>query len=359
MENGNPLTVYLGQQMVSVPELWRLLCFQQSLPTMKTLRTVALLLATVTFAFAAQPPPVDPNLAGWEAALAAMERRANLIRDEIRAMDSRIETRGDALLDSLRSIGDSKDSRSKIARMKEETIESLRSNIQYYRSKRAALKEELRRPTLNLTTEEKKRMIAAFDARIEKRVTQIIELLKSLPTHKDYERYKVEGSTWAGPAYAVNEDYVQNQRLVTVTNRLREEIVAGLRRSIARLQQDNRTLMAELNAAPNYSSPKDLTGEINKNEMLIAERREQIATALSFTSTPTRKISQREAIDFDKERRNTVNELRRDFDTLFARYNNLLPELSRINTTRATIAAAKARAQKAAKATPAPSAGSR
>ncbi len=320
---------------------------------MKILRTIAVMIASAASAFAAQPVAADPNLPGWEAALAAMERRANLLRDEIKALDSRIETRAEALLASLRSIGDSKDSRSKVARMKEETIEALRQHIIYYRNKRAAMKEQLRRPTLNLTGEEKKRMIAMFDERINKRAEQIITLLKSLPTHKDYERYKVHGSDWAGPVYAVNEDYLQNQRLVTITNRLRKELSEGLRQSIARLERDNRTLMAELNAAPNFSSPKDLTGEMAKNETLIAERREQISQVLSFVSTPTRKIGQREAIDFDQERLRTVNELRRDFENLFARYNTLIVQLSVTNSTRATIAAAKARAQKSAPA-PAP-----
>ena len=324
---------------------------------MKFLHTMAAIIAGANLAYAAQPvaqpATPDPNLPRWEAALAAMVRRANLLRDEIKALDARIETRSESLLASMRSIGDSKDSRSKVARMKEETIEALRQHIIYYRNKRAAMKEQLRRPTLNLTSEEKKRMIAMFDEHINKRVEQIITLLKSLPTHKDYERYKVHGSDWAGPVYAVNEDYLQNQRLVTITNRLRKELSEGLRQSIARLERDNRTLMAELNAAPNFSSPKDLTGEMAKNETLIAERREQISQVLSFVSTPTRKIGQREAIDFDQERLRTVNELRRDFENLFACYNTLIVQLSVTNSTRATIAAAKARAQKASPA-PAP-----
>jgi len=324
---------------------------------MKTIRTFAILLAGAAITLAAVPKTVPPqapapNIAQWESVLAARERRANLIRDEIKAMDARIEARGDALLASLRSIGDSKDSRSKVARMKEETIQAIRRNIDYYRSKRAALKEELRRPTLNLTVAEKRTMIASFDTRIEKRIGQILDLLKSLPTHKEYERYKVEGSTWAGPTYAVNEDYVQNQRLVTITNRLQREIEAGLRASIARLERENKMLNAELQAS-NYSSPKDLTGEIAKNEALIEERRNQISVVRSFVSTPTRKVSQREAIDFDHERNNTVAQLRLDFDNLFARYNNLLPELSIINSTRSAIAAAKARTLKATP-TPAP-----
>lgn len=327
---------------------------------MKTIRTFAILLASAATTLAAVPKTVPPqasapNIAQWESVLAARERRANLIRDEIKAMDARIEARGDALLASLRSIGDSKDSRSKVTRMKGGTIEAIRRNIDYYRSKRAALKEELRRPTLNLTDAEKRTMIASFDVRIEKRIRQILDLLKSLPTHKEYERYRLEGSTWAGPTYAVNEDYVQNQRLVTITNRLQREIEAGLRASIARLERDNKMLRAELQAS-NYSSPKDLTGEMAKNEALIEERRDQISVVRSFVSTPTRKVSQREAIDFDHERNNTVAALRRDFDNLFARYNNLLPELSIINSTRAAITAAKTRAQKA---TPTPRPASR
>ena len=65
-------------------------------------------------------------------------------------------------------------------------------------------------------------------------------------------------------------------------------------------------------------------------------------TVLSFTETPTRPIGHNEAIDFDRARNLTVAELRKDFDTLFARYNALLPELCAMNTTRA---AEKARSQ--------------
>ena len=323
---------------------------------MNTIHFAVVLCFGVVFALGEPPKPaateaLSPDFARWETILAARERRANLLRDEIKTMDARIEARGDALLESLRFIGDSNDSRSKVARMKEETIKGIRSNIEYYRSKRAALKEELRRPTLNLTDVEKRTMMAAFDERIEKRIGQILDMLKSLPTPKEYERYKIEGSNWAGPVYAVNEDYVQNQRLVTITNRLQKEIEADLRKSIARLERDNDILRAELRAS-NYSSPKDLTGEMAKNDALIEERRDQIAMVRSFVSTPTRKISQREAIDFDRERNRTVAELRRDFDNLFARYNNLLPELCIINDTRAAIAAAKVRAKKTV---PAPS----
>jgi hypothetical protein len=61
----------------------------------------------------------------WEAALRARELRAARLRDEVNAVDARVEGRIDALLEALRAIGDSKDSRTKVARMKRDTIDRL------------------------------------------------------------------------------------------------------------------------------------------------------------------------------------------------------------------------------------------
>jgi hypothetical protein len=313
---------------------------------MKLIATAVVLLSSLSVALAAPPkpalpkPPV-PNIGQWESVLAARERRVSLLRDEMAALDSHLETRGDALIASLRSIADSNDSRSKVARMKEGTINGIRRDIEYFRSKRDALKEELRRPTLHLTDQEKETMIAALDARMEKRIGQIIDLLKSMPTPKEYQRYKVTGYNWAGPTYVLNEDYVQDKRLVSITKRLQKDIESDLRASIARLEKENDILRAQYRAS-NYSSSRDFSGQIAKNDALMEERRAQIEVVRSFVTTPARQVSQKEAVDFDRERSNTVAALRRDFEYLFAIYNNLIPELSIINDTRAAIAAAKA-----------------
>ena len=309
---------------------------------MQIIRQVTILLISLTAAFAAQPAASPAAVAQWEAALSAREKRAALFRDELKALDARIEARVDSLLGALRAIADSKDSGSKVARMKEQTIKSLHGNIGYYQNKRSALQAELHRPTLNLTEEQKRRGIAVFDARIEKRIAQILEIQKSLPTHKDYARYKATGSNYYGTTYALNDDHLQNQRVTTVTNRQRREIEEELRKSIARLEQNNRSLKAQISAAPAAAQAKVLSAEIAKNDALIAERRKQIAAALLPDETQTRKIGQREALDLDKALSTSVAELRRDFNTLFAHYNALILELSAINTTRAAIAASKA-----------------
>src|SRR5687768_10240507 len=74
--------------------------------------------ASAQSASTAKPAANNPtaNLAAWENAVRAREQRASLLRDEIKALDARIETRIDSIIKALRSIADSKDSRTKVAR---------------------------------------------------------------------------------------------------------------------------------------------------------------------------------------------------------------------------------------------------
>lgn len=283
-----------------------------------------------TTLFAATP---TPNTAQLESIVKAREQRTALLRDELKAQDARIEARIDSIVTALRSITDSKDSRTKVTRLKETTIDGLRKNLEYFRQKRATLIEELRRPTWRLTDDQKRKGIEAFDARIEKRVAQILALEKSFPTQQDYARYNVHDGGYWGPTYSVNEDFKQNRRLTAHTNSQRTEIEAGLRKSIEVLDQQNRTLKAQ--GAP--------TAEIAKNDALIAERRKQLAGVLMPSTTPTREVGKKEAADLDNALRKAVAELRGEFTTLFGRYNALISEFSALNAARAAVAAAPAR----------------
>jgi hypothetical protein len=303
--------------------------------------TAGVLLLAFTPAHSA-PAPSPAHTAALRQQLAAQDNRVKLLRDELKAQDTRIEDRVDSIIQGLTAIGDSKDTRSKVARMKRDTIDRLRRNLDYFRQQRAALQEELRRPTWNLTVEEKQSAISRFDERIEKRVTQILALEKSLPTEKDYDRYKATGTTWAGTTYEVNEDYRQNQRLTAQTNGQRKETLDALDQSLQRLESQNRALQGQL--ALSTTSPeqgKVLSAEIAKNDALIKARRAQRVEALRPTDTATRAIGSKEAQTLDAALRKAVDELRREFTSLFALYHNIIAERSAANNTRAALAAAQ------------------
>ncbi len=295
----------------------------------------ALLIASASLAPAAPAAAPAYTIPQMEASVAAKEKRTDLLRTEIKATDARIEARVDSIVNALTLVGDSKDSTTKVARMKAQTIAALKKNIAYYQTKRATLVQELRQPTLRLTAEQKQRGIDVFDARCEKRVAQILQIQKSLPTEKDYDRYKATGDNWAGTTYALNEDHTQNKKLSSVTNKQRDEISAGLRKSIERLDQQNRTLKTK-------GAPAE---EIASNEALIAERRKQLAVALAPVETPTRQVGGKEAADLDKALQTAIADLRGEFDSLFGGYNTLIKELSNLNQCQDALAAAKTKAK--------------
>lgn len=292
------------------------------------LRYLPIFVAFTATVSAAVPAPASAPLA---AVADARQQRADLLRAEIKSLDARIESRLATIIDGLAKITDSKDSRTKVARLKEDTVNALAQNLSNYQRRRAALLEELRRPTLLITAEQKRQIITALDARIEKRVSQILELQKSFPTHKDYARYEATGSSDLGTEYKVSDDFRQNQRVTAHTNQMQEKVIAGLRQSIARLEQQIHTLAAT----------PGMEKERAQSEALLVERRKQLKEALeNKTTVAQRSVSQKEAQGLDQALRQATEELRRDFTTLFARYNAYLPALAEANAARAQAASA-------------------
>jgi len=280
-------------------------------------------------AAAAAGPSAD-QLKLW---VSIRQERVNVLKDEVKRIDARVEERLDKIVDTLRLISDSKDSRTKVARMKETTGKGLAKTITYYDQKRAGIKEELKHPRLRLRDEEKQKIIAIFDARIEKRTQQILELNKSMPAHEEHERYKATGNGWYGTQYERNEEYDQNLRMTSHTNTQRTAIVKQLDASIARLDRQSRGLKDQVTTSKDPAQIKILREEIAKTDALIATRREQRLDTLKPSSTPTHTVALREAGDMDKAMQTAIQDLRKDFNMLFERYNTLLTELSSLHVT--------------------------
>lgn len=299
-----------------------------------------LALSSVSLLNAQTPAPTAVQLKSW---VAIRQQRVDLLRDELKQTDARIESRLDTIIDALKTITDSKDSRTKVARMKEDTGKRLAKTISDYDRRRAALKEELRNPRLNLTAEEKQKLIAVFDAKIEKRTQQILALNKSMPAHEDHERYKATGSSWYGTNYERNEEYEQNVRMTSKSNAQRDAITKQLDASIARLDRQSRALKTQIAAASEPVQHKALTEELAKTDALIAERRQQKLETLKPGDIATHTVALKEAMDMDKALQTAINDLRREFTTLFQRYNTFLSELSTLHATEAALAAAQNR----------------
>lgn len=289
------------------------------------------LLAAVTLP--AQPSRSPGQLYEW---LGIRKERVTLLRTEVREQDAHIESRLDLIVETLAKITDSKDSRTKVARMKEDTGKKLLNTVTFYEQKRAALQEDLRKPRTYLTTAEKQQAIAGFDARIDKRINQILTLTKSMPAHEDYQRYKATGGGWWGTQYERNQDYEQNRRMTTHSNQQRDALTKQLDTSLARLDRHLRDLKTQ--APAGAEQQKLLRNEITRTESMIAERRRQKGDLYNPSDYAARSVSLKEAVDLDRTLQREIEYLRRDMTTLFARYNDLISELSFQHATEAALA---------------------
>lgn len=290
-------------------------------------------------AAAATPPALTQAQAILKVRLSAQQRRVGLLANEIHSTDQRIEQRFDDLIAALRAVSDSKDSHTKVTRMKEETIESLQKSIAYYQQKRAWLQEEMVRPTFNLTQVEKQSISNDFEERIEKRVNQIIELYKTFPTHQEFDRYKAVGRyRFGGVRYVDSEDYRQNLRLSSQTSMMRNKLLTDMQANVDRLEQENRTL-ADLGAGASDPELREVYGdEQRKNEELRNVLKQDLDAVFSAPRNPGRPISGQEAQALDKMIRHSIDSLQSEFTLLFSRYAEWLTEASALNTLRAQVA---------------------
>ncbi|MGH8047592.1 MAG: hypothetical protein ACREKL_10120 [Chthoniobacterales bacterium] len=309
---------------------------------MKSFALVSAALISSLGMLSAQPSPTPaPQNAYLASLVKSREQRAALLLAELKASDQRIEERIATIVDGLTRIQDSRDSGSQVARLKAETMAALVKNIETFQRKRAALVAEMTRPTLRITIAQKKKIIDIFDARIEKRVAQILALQKSFPIYQESDRYQAVGGGDNGPYFVQNEAWRQNRRMSQQTDSQREKVIAGLKKSISRLESQKNLLKGKAAASKIPLQVQMINDEIVRIDGLIAERRAQVAEIYEGTSGGGRKVSQREAGDLNKTLDEAQAALQRDINTLFLRYSQFLTAVSDLDAARTAAASGR------------------
>lgn len=269
--------------------------------------------------------------AGLKVALKARQHHADTLLNSLRATDKRVESRMENLVRALTSVADTKDSKTKVARIKEDTIDGLKKSIELYNRKREEIQEQIMRPTAKLFAEQKEQIRSALDSRIEKRIAQIVELEKSLPSHEDYEKYKVVGGGvgFADSTILKNEDWEQNRRVTQHTDQVRKDLIEGLQKSIARLGEQDRRLRKQ--AQEQTAAAELLETEIKRNSDLLAARQGQLDQVLSEPAIPGRAVGKGEATALDEAVKVAITGLRIEITQLFAEYTAYLTFLPSLN----------------------------
>ena len=285
------------------------------------------------------PPPIDyparvQSVANLKQHIAQREARFEVLKQDLLALDARVESQIDAIVKNLASLKDSNDSKTRVANIKGDVIDALVRTIWIYRQKRMDVFERMRKDS-NIPKELLEKNLKAFDDRIDKRVEQVMELAKSFPGYQDVKKYESYGGSYYNGYYAegarVNEDWKQNRRDNTSGRVERRELLQELDKAIDR-NQSRRAAIADTLANRKLSETElpvqqEELGRIDATiDKLKADRRELALPG----GGGAREIGGDEAHDAEQLLDDERKDLARDFSDIMCKYSDLVTERTRI-----------------------------
>jgi hypothetical protein len=265
------------------------------------------------------------SVANLETHIAQREERLAEWGKDIVELDARIEKRVDELVKMLANLRDSQDSRNAVTQMKKEAIEALRNGIDLYVRKRKEVRELVRTGETSALGD-----LGKLDQRIIKRVDQIAELTKSIPTHNDVEKYESDGggSYWNGYYYEssrITDEWKQNRRDTNASDQVRKQTSESLREAIGRLDQRRRSLKDLLANRSLTESAKELyTTELGQIDAYEDHLQAQLRDVTAGGGGGGQAVGRDQAHDIENLINDARKDLREDVARLFRSYDQFI-----------------------------------
>jgi hypothetical protein len=287
--------------------------------------SVPALLGGASSGLAQKPEPM--MAAQIQVRAARVEAKEELLR----ATDARVEKGIADLVGLLKVANDSKESKTRITRLKQDVAKALAKSVGYYRKKRDETRAALERPDLGYDPADLRKGMAALDERIERRIAQIIEMTRSLEVHKEFEKYLVEydddRADWRDDdrKFRRNEDWVQDRRVTNLTDQARKQVSEALAKNVAELQNRLRDLNSRLAAAegPARTLIEEDIADVKRRLDIRLEHESALRIPTSEAASEVDLAGARELESLVKE---MAGDLRTDFFDIFRLYNELLTD---------------------------------
>ncbi len=282
------------------------------------------------------------SVANLETHIAQREARLAEWGKDIVELDARIEKRVDELVKTLAGLRDSQESRNTVTQMKKEAIEGLRNGIDLYIRKRREVRELVRTGETSALGD-----LGKLDERIIRRVDQIAELSKSIPTHQDVEKYESDGSGsyWNGYYYEssrITDEWKQNRRDTQASDQVRKQTAESLREAIGRLDQRRRSLTDLLaNSALTDSAKQLYTTELGQIDAYEDHLQAQLRDVSTGGAGGGRSVGRDQAHDIENLISDARKDLREDVARLFRSYDQFIKGRAYLEDLKVNLAARK------------------
>jgi hypothetical protein len=312
--------------------------------TMKT--CFWMLLAGTCLGFAQQP--AAPDLEQRRGSVETLQRRIAMRQErldemaaEIRDRSAKADKKIEDLVTLLAGLKDSQDSMRRVSQIKAEAIGGLKRLIEIYRKERgstlAKLGNDPEAKKDALTTD-----LSALDKLVEKRVADIVELVKSMPAGEDVQKYETDGEAYYNGIYyentRISDAWRQNRRDKVETEKVRREAQAALEKAISDLE---RRAASVRNASPGTSGVEK---QIHEQELahldsLLAQRKGQLAEVTAPSDPAEDPASKDEADDLKGLLADARRDIADDVSKTLRLYRDAVAERETIRELRENLAA--------------------
>ena len=303
----------------------------------------------------AEPAKVPMTLEERKASIPSIEAHIKERRDrleeigaDVLRLDDRLEGKVDNIVNKLSSLKDSESSRRRVSQIKMRTMESLVENAKKYQSKRAELIRELRKKNPSQPKDYVEGDLKIAEGRVEKRVSQVLQLSKSFSQEGDVEKYTGGGDRYYD-GYGgwhtnerVSDEWRQNNRDKSMNKKQRDAVKAALKKSVTRYESLANGVTQKLKSTEISAEYRSLLESEQSHYMQVLEnRKSQLADFVLVDAPSTKAISQRAALDIEHALDDAVSDFQSDIRLIKQKYAEVKSERKRIQKLEVNLAARK------------------
>ncbi|WP_265594731.1 hypothetical protein [Haloferula sp. BvORR071] len=310
---------------------------------------LCLLLVGTCLGFAQESATVDlaarrESVVTLKQRIDARQKRLDEVAGEIRDRSAKTDKKIEDLVKMLSGLKDSQDSKRRISDVKGEAAAGLKRLVEIYRTERrntlARLAKDPAAEKEALSTD-----LAAMDKLAEKRIADIVELVKSMPGGTDVQKYENDGDTYYdnGTYYEnsrISEAWRQNRRDKVETEKARREAQQALEKAIADLSGRRDTAKNAVNAAGLSDAEKEIRQqELANVEGMLQQRKAQLVEVSRPALTPEESASKNEADDLKSLLAEARSDIGSDVRKTLTLYREAVVERENIRDLRENLAA--------------------
>jgi hypothetical protein len=269
------------------------------------------LLAGTCLISAQEPAPTDyearrESVETLKQHIAMRQKRLDEVTAEIRDRAQKTDKKIEDLVTMLAGVKDSQDSKRRVSQTKVEAVAGLKRLIQTYRTERRSILERIKSDP-DAATDALTADVATADKLIEKRIADIVELIKSMPGGEDVAKYETDStSSYDGGNIVyensrISEAWRQNRRDKVESQKERREAQAALEKSIADLGRRRDSLSKSLSAGDISGAEKEIQEqELAYVKSALDQRTAQLAEVTAPAEAPAETASKGEADDMKR-----------------------------------------------------------